>query len=321
MEVDEFDFYNRLLDYSNILFLCHRNADPDAVGSAYTLAEAIGGVVGVVDGCNRVANMLINTLGIEVVENPNPLDYDFTVVVDTSTKAQLNDTELSNYAVVDHHSTCSLKNDALFYIHRNASSTAEIVFEILKSMEAPIMRKSAMALITGIITDTGNFKYSTPQSLRTLADIIESSGVGYGEVVDILAATPQDISMRIATLKAAMRANLYKMNDWLIATSTISSFGGTAAGILTHIGADVSYVGAVDKDGVVRISGRARRSAIDAGINLGQILEEVSKLYSGTGGGHDGAAGLDVEGRDVHEILKSCVDITLKILEGNEGKG
>ncbi len=314
MEVDEFGFYNRLLDYSNILFLCHRNADPDAVGSAYTLAEAVGGVVGLVDGCNRVGKMLINALEINVVVNPDPSNYDFTVVVDTSTQAQLNDIKLTKYAVVDHHSTCSIKDGAEFYIHRCVSSTAEIVFEIIKSMGAPVMRKSAMSLITGIITDTGNFKYASPQSFRTLAEIIETSGVEYGEVVDILASTPQDISMRIAILKAAMRAQIQRVGEHIIATSTISSFGGTAAGMLTHIGADVSFVGA-DKEGVIRISGRARRTAIDDGVNLGQIMQEVSKVYGGTGGGHDGAAGLDVEGGDIQAILKSCMDVSVRVLQ------
>lgn len=319
MEVDEFGFYNRLLDYTNILFLCHRNADPDAVASAYTLAQALGGDVGIVDGVNRVAGMLVDSLDIEVVEDPDPSDYDITVVVDTSTQAQLNDIVLSKYAVVDHHSTCALKDDAEFYIHRNVTSTAEIVFEIIKVMEAPLMRNSAMALVTGIITDTGNFKYGNPQSFRTLADILEGSGVEYGEVVDLLASTPQDISMRIALLKAAMRAEMHRCEDWIIATSTISSFGGTAAGILTHVGADVVFVGS-DKDGVARVSSRARRGAIEAGVNLGKILEEVSKEYNGTGGGHDGAAGLDVEGGDVRQILKSCVDVAVKILECKAGQ-
>lgn len=315
MEVDELGFYNRLLDHNNILFLCHRNADPDAVGSAYAIAEAIGGVVGVVEGCNRVASMMVKSLDIDVVQNPDPEDYDFTVVVDTSTQAQLAGVELSDYAVLDHHSTCSLKNNADFYIHKDVSSTAEIVFEILQCMGAPIMRKPAIALMTGIITDSGNFKYASPKSFRTIARIIESSGVEYGEVVDMLAGTPQDISIRIATLKAATRANIHRAGEYIIATSIISSFGGAAAGVLIHIGADVAFVGANEKDGVIRISGRARRNAIDAGINLGRILEEVSSQFNGTGGGHDGAAGLDVEDGDVNQILQKCVDITLRNLE------
>ena len=75
MEVDEAEFFNRLLDYQNILYLCHRNADPDAISSAFALSEAIGGTIGLVDGCNRVASVLIDRLGIEVVDKPNPGAY------------------------------------------------------------------------------------------------------------------------------------------------------------------------------------------------------------------------------------------------------
>jgi len=32
-------------------------------------------------------------------------------------------------------------------------------------------------------------------------------------------------------------------------------------------------------------------------------------------GGHDGAAGLDVDGGDVQEILKGCLDMAVGILE------
>ena len=83
---------------------------------------------------------------------------------------------------------------------------------------------------------------------------------------------------------------------------------------MTHIGADVSFVGA-EKEGVIRISGRARRTAIEDGVNMGQIMHDVSKVYGGTGGGHDGAAGLDVEGGDVEAILKGCLDMTVEILQ------
>jgi len=85
MELDESEFYNQLLDYSNILYLCHRNADPDALGSAFALKEAIGGTIGVIDGCDRVASQIANSLKIEYVLEPKG-EYDLVVVVDTSTQ-------------------------------------------------------------------------------------------------------------------------------------------------------------------------------------------------------------------------------------------
>ena len=317
MEVNEAEFFNRLLDYRNILYLCHRNADPDAVSSAFALSEAIGGTVGLVDGCNRVAAVLIERLGIEVVDKPNPADYVFVVVVDTSTKAQLNDLELTRYCVIDHHTTTALTENAEFFLHRNSTSTVEIVYNILKAMGAPINRRVGIGMLTGIVTDTGHFKHASADTFQTVSKIIKCSGVEYGEVLDLMAATPQDISMRIAILKAASRLELDRVQDMLIASSHVSSFGGSASSMLINIGADIAFVGTA-KGESVRISARAKRDAVSAGVNLGQLMEDVSNEYNGTGGGHSGAAGIDVIG-DMKEVLDKCRERTKKILEASLG--
>ncbi|AKJ39881.1 DHH family phosphoesterase [Methanosarcina barkeri] len=317
MEVDEAEFFNRLLDYRNILYLCHRNADPDAVSSAFALSEAIGGTVGLVDSCNRVAAVLIDRLDIEVVDKPNPADYGFVVVVDTSTKAQLNDLELTRYCVIDHHTTTALTENSEFFLHRNSTSTVEIVYNILKAMGAPINRRVGIGMLTGIVTDTGHFKHASADTFRTVSRIIEDSGIEYGEVLDLMAATPQDISMRIAILKAASRIELDRVQDMLIASSHVSSFGGSASSMLINIGADVAFVG-TSKGESVRISARAKRDVVSAGVNLGQLMEDIGNEYNGTGGGHSGAAGIDVIG-DMKEVLDKCRERTKKILETSLG--
>lgn len=315
MEITESEFGNELLAYDKLLFLCHRAADPDAIASSFALAEAFGGTIGIIDGCNRIASLLIDQLGIKVVHNPNPKDFDMTIVVDTSTSAQLNNFPLENYCVIDHHVTSTLNEKAAFYVHRNTGSTAEIVLEVLRSVGAPILERVAFALMAGIITDTGNFKHAQAGSFRAIAELIDLSGIEYGEVIDLLASTPQDISMRIALLKAAQRAAMERLNDWVVVSSQVSSFSGSAASMLVSIGADVAFVGSKRED-IVKISCRARRCAIEAGINLAKAMEELSAAHNGTGGGHEGAAGMDVRG-DLEEILASCRDYAERIL----GKG
>ncbi|WP_370573759.1 bifunctional oligoribonuclease/PAP phosphatase NrnA [Methanomethylovorans sp.] len=313
MQVDEVEFYNRLLDFNKILYLCHRNADPDAVSSAYALAEALGGTVGLVDGCNKMATLLINKLEIDVVDKPDPSEYDITLVVDTSTSSQLNDIKLGKYCVIDHHSTTALTENAEFYLHRNATSTAEIVFDILKCMDAPIMRRTALGLLTGIVTDTGHFKHATSETFRNVAEIVITSGVEYADVLEMMAATPQDISMRIAMLKCATRATIERIDDWLVVCSHVNSFGGAASSMFLNIGADVAFIG-TERDDTIRVSGRAKREAVNVGVNLGKIMEEISFRYEGTGGGHAGAAGIDVVA-DMNEILNECKERVRMILE------
>ena len=305
MELDESEFYNQLLDYSNILYLCHRNADADALGSAFALKEAIGGTIGVVDGCDRVASQIANQLKIEYVLEPKG-EYDLVVVVDTSTPGQLNGFPLGPYAVIDHHATSALNENAVFFLHRNRSSTAEIVLEVLKKMGAPIMRRTAFALLAGIVTDTGNFRHATSDSFKAVAELMDHSGINYNEVIDLLSSVPQDVSMRIAFLKAAQRCVIERVDEWIIVSSNVNSFGGAAASSLVSIGADVAFVGA-KRDDVVKVSARARREIQSAGINLAQLMEDISAKYKGTGGGHEGAAGMDASG-ETDVILSACVE-------------
>jgi nanoRNase/pAp phosphatase (c-di-AMP/oligoRNAs hydrolase) len=234
------------------------------------------------------------------------------VVVDTSTPVQLNGFGLKNYAVIDHHATSSLNENAAFYLHRNKSSTAEITLEVLKTMGAPIMRRTAFALMSGIITDTGNFRHASSDSFKAVAELIDLSGIEYSEVIDLLSSIPQDVSMRIAFLKAAQRIRIERIEDWIIVTSQVSSFGGAAASSLISLGADVAIV-ASKKDDVVKVSARARREAQNAGVNLAKLMESISVQFKGTGGGHEGAAGMDVLG-ETENVLDACLENVKKSL-------
>ncbi|MCG7853196.1 MAG: DHHA1 domain-containing protein, partial [Methanosarcinaceae archaeon] len=101
-----------------------------------------------------------------------------------------------------------------------------------------------------------------------------------------------------------------------IVTSHVSSFGGSASSMFINIGADVALVASF-RDGSMRVSGRAKRDAVNAGVNLGQIMENISKPYQGTGGGHAGAAGIDVvAGMD--EILLKCKEHVRDILKNQK---
>jgi len=313
MRVTDLEFFNRLLDYRNILYICHRNADPDAVGSAYTLAQAFGGTVGIVDDCNRVAANLIDKLGIPVTMCPDPNDYDITVVVDTSTRGQLNDLKLGKFCLIDHHATTALLDDAEFYIHEETTSTVEIIFRILNVAGIPISPKMGLAMITGIITDTGHLKHANFSTFKTLSGIMEVSGVDYFDALELMAATPQDISIRIAMLKAAMRCKVERVGECLIATTNVSSYGGAAASMLTNIGADIAFVGSTKDENSVRVSGRAKRDMILSGVNLGKLMEEVGDKYNGTGGGHSGAAGIDAE-CPLETLMGDCTEHAKKLI-------
>ena len=82
--------------------------------------------------------------------------------------------------------------------------------------------------------------------------------------------------------------------------------------MLIKMGFDVGIVIAKEVN-QFRINTRAKkRVCIQTGLNLGKILEEMSKQYNGSGGGHDGAASLtlnkesDIIITQIVEKIKQC---------------
>ncbi|VVB68497.1 manganese-dependent inorganic pyrophosphatase [uncultured archaeon] len=303
MRISEPEFGDRIGKYENVLYLCHRNADPDAIGSAFALQQAFGGTIAAVDDLSRTGEALAKAVGAAIEINPRMEDWDLVVVVDTAVRLQLGDFHLASYAVVDHHLDRGLLEDAGFYIQRPSTSTAEIVWTILKQSGCRASREMALGLLVGLISDTGRFRRASPEAFRTAAELLKEGGLDYEEALQVI-SVPSDISQRIAVLKAATRAVVDRHGDWLIATTQINSFEGSAAMALVDLGADVAFA-AGKHFNLCRISGRAGREAARTGVNLAEILREIARAHGGEGGGHRAAAALEARG-EPSALLEEC---------------
>ena len=305
MRITEQQYGDHISPFSKILYLCHRNADPDAIGSSFALSQTFGGAIGVVDDMSRIGASLAEAVGAQVLLNPQFEDYDLVVVVDTSVGMQLGGNLPATYALVDHHLDQGLLDDALFYIQRPAKSTAEIVWRILKDNGKKPDRDAALALLAGIVSDTGRFKRATPETFAVASEILAEGGFSYEEALEAL-SVPTSVSQRIAVLKAASRAKIIRQGDWLIASSVVNSFEGSAAMSLVDLGADVAFVaGRHGKGERIRISARSSRAAARKGLNLAKLLGEVGQAFNGDGGGHMSASALEAIG-DPSVILDAC---------------
>lgn len=305
MHISEEQYGACIRPYKNVLYLCHRNADPDAIGCSFALSRAFGGAIGATDDLSRTGASLANILGARILINPQMDDYDLVVIVDTSVKTQLGDRLPASYALVDHHLDEGLLDGALFFIQKPTKSTAEIVWNILKENSMKIDERIALGLMAGLIADTGRFKRASPDTFQTAAEILKAGEFDYEKAQEAL-SVPADLSQRIALLKAASRAEVTRKGDWLIACTVVNSFEGSAAMALVDLGADVAFVaGRHGKGDTIRISARSSRGAARRGINLAKILGEVGKAYAGDGGGHRSAAALEATG-DPSAILDAC---------------
>lgn len=307
-----------------ILVLCHHNADPDAAGSSLVLADVLGQLgaqarAGVSDGISLITQNLLKEFGREIEINP-PLDADLIVLVDTSSLEHLGGLGEGlrrgglNLAVIDHHMPVEeMKQLASFYfVREDFAAECELILWLVKELGVKLTPEQASLLLTGITSDTGHFKFAKGQTFDAVGSLIKA-GADYGRVLKAL-QLPDDISKRVAMLKAAGRSELRRVHGYLVVFSELGSFEGDAAGMLVRIGADVAFVGSEEK-GKVRVSGRARPSLIKGGeLHLGELMEGLGKEFGGSGGGHAAAASMQGKGKldEIRKYLFKTLELKLK---------
>ncbi len=298
--------------------LLHVNADPDALGSAAALAWTFSNVtIGACGGISKNGKNLQSNLEIEIEDNPDISLFDKVIVLDTPSPKRLGEYEnkLSNPIIIDHHARTFEWNTLLCYINENMTSCGEIIYRILKLGKKDITPKIGLALLAGILTDTGKFSYANPKTLFSFAEIMELSGVEMEEVLSIFEEEHEtDYSRKISRLKGAQRLRYEIINRHIITVTQASTFEASVCNALIFLGSDVGFVGS-QREEEFRISARANQATISEGLHLGNLMADIGKENGCDGGGHDGAAGLSGIG-DVEAMLNICADRTKACISG-----
>jgi nanoRNase/pAp phosphatase (c-di-AMP/oligoRNAs hydrolase) len=309
------------LEKGGTLVLLHGNADPDALASAFAVKSSFPDVtIGAPGGLDRVAKLLASTLKIDSVEQVKPRPGERLLILDTSGPEQLNGSfDLTNAIVIDHHTRNEKWSKAMMYHCDDArSSCSEILFELLKAAGKQPTKKVAQALMFGMLTDSGYFKFAKPSTLVTFAEIMGVHGTQMDEVMGLV-ETEQDISERISQLKGAQRLKYWKVGNYIVAVSQGSAFEASVCKALLAIGADIVFVGSQRGD-QFRISARATQAMVRKGVHLGKLLGVVGSETTNGGGGHPGAAGLTGTG-DVEAILNISAESAMKLLRRLDSSG
>jgi len=308
------------LEAKLVVLLCHHNADPDAICSAYAfqsllkqLMPKIEVEIGAAYGISRLSKHLLQYVPIDVRDQPRIEKADAIVLLDTNTIQQLDNlaekvkTAKSPIIVIDHHATHPETEQlaTLCVTNEDASSTCEIVYNFYKQANIKPNQTEAKALFLGIAFDTRHFILANSSTLKNIAELIDS-GLNVQETLPLL-SLPMDLSERVARLKASRRVKLFKMNEWIIALSHVSAYQASTARALIDLGADVAAV-AGQKNEKLEVSLRGTREFHkQTGIHLGKdIAKPLGEYIHGMGGGHATAAGAN-GAEDIEVALKRCL--------------
>jgi bifunctional oligoribonuclease and PAP phosphatase NrnA len=198
---------------------------------------------------------------------------------------------------VDHHHDNSLFGDVNL-IDADASSTAEIVRDVLRELGVDLTPQIAQALYVGLVTDTGRFQYSntTPKALRLAADLVEAGADVHGVFRHVYE------SVQFAKLKllarALERARVFEGGRLVVSYLLKDDFGQVGAeepyseGIIDYLRAvEGSEMVALirepprDEGPTRRVSLRSSRDEVD--------VSAIARKRGG--GGHPQAAGFSSE--------------------------
>ncbi|MHB1361905.1 MAG: DHH family phosphoesterase [Thermoleophilia bacterium] len=308
-----------------VLITCHVKPDGDALGCLIATHRALSllgadSVMYLADA-GSIAPEYRWLPGLEqAVSGEAPADAASRtlVAVDCGNAERIGNDELVKAAPriinIDHHSDNSRFGD-LNLVAANASSTAEILYFILRKMGVELTAEMGEALYTGILVDSGRFQYSsaTATTFRVAADLI-AAGVDHTAIFRRVYET-----VPLAKTKLLCR---------LLTNMTVACDGRLAIGILDR--SDFEMAGATDSlteglvDNLRAIDGvqvAALVYARSAGANepghkeQGQPLYRVSLRSSSDkldvqriakgkgGGGHRQASGFTAEGETTDEII------------------
>jgi nanoRNase/pAp phosphatase (c-di-AMP/oligoRNAs hydrolase) len=326
----------------NALLFTHRQADPDALCSAYAISSFLRGrqkegetkVESVRKDrefvCKIVAPQGASTLGVNVCKSlsipfqeeisPEEIENSNLIVLVDVGNPKLTEPYLESISnspaekiLLDHHSSSSSRDkngneqssfDFLdrTFLDEHATSTCEMV--TLEYPKQMLDQRTSLVLLVGLLFDSQHLGLATSSTLEAALRLVKN-GARIDEAKELLRSRP-DRSETIARLKSAQRLRFEEVGKYLLAQSEVSSFHASVARMLIDLGADVGV--AYGKQGQeARVSVRAsqrffRETSIDVGSLLGKLSDELAL----TGGGHSTAASIS-GAKPANEIAQGII--------------
>ena len=305
----------------HIVLLCHQNADPDAVCSAFALqallhklAPGTKTTISCPEGISAPTRQLLENLGISIPDRKVPAGADLAILVDTNSLDQLGATASCllqmehGVIVVDHHHPHpdTIKLARHMIVDELAAAAAEVVFRLFEASKTQPERVEATALLAALFVETKHFLLARESTFEVASNLVQD-GADPRRLSGML-SSPMSRSERVARLRAAERSGVTMLGKWIVVSSQLGSYQSSAARALLTLGAHVAFVAGEVKD-KIRVNMRATEDFYEkTGAHLARdVAIPLGKQLGGVGGGHPTAAGLTASG-SAEDVLIACVN-------------
>ncbi len=307
-----------------IFIMGHLNEDFDCFGAAIGVAfmakqldkpvhivlskmnEGIDKLVDIVKDKDEYAEMFLKSDDLSVISSISPLLFVVDTHIPHLTAAPQLLEWINRVIVIDHHrrSENFVKNPLMVYIETSASSTCELVTELImyfSNDDVELSRMAATALYSGIVVDTKQFAVQTGSRTFDAASYLKRCGA---DPVIVRNLFRSDYETTVALAQAQARSQYFEGGfiissiDKVIPNVQVIA-AQTADGLLRVENVRMSIVCFQLKADVVGISARSTGE-----LNVQVIMEKFG------GGGHQNVAGAQLKGGDINEIKKRLIEVS-----------
>lgn len=315
----ELDKVINLINNNNkFAIFTHESPDGDAIGSSLALYMGLISIKKEVDIITDKYSASFNFLQErDKILSQGKKDYDVCIALDCATEKRLydptNSFHKSNYTIsIDHHASNNFYA-TVNYVEDKSPATCQTLVKILKKLNINITKEIGEALIMGLITDSGGFRYDTVNDETfEIAAMIYDLGVNiskiYNETFD-LRTKPQFELTKLATSRLKFvsddkiaityitKEDIKKTNAKVGDHEGIVNVGRNVKGVLVSI-----FLREEEKN-MYKVSLRSNTDDI----NVSKIAETFD------GGGHNKAAGFTIN-KPLNESIKLIIKETNKYL-------
>ena len=173
---------------NSIVIVTHESPDGDAIGSSLAMELALRSIGKksdiIIPEYPRTFNFLPNAKNVK--DKSDLKKYDLAISLDCTDLRRINGKEYFEEAkrtiVIDHHGTNSMYGDINF-VNPVAPACCEILVGMFTYFNIDINQEIGTCILTGIITDTGGFKYQsvTAETFEFTAELLRK-GVNVSEI-------------------------------------------------------------------------------------------------------------------------------------------
>jgi len=305
--------YKKIKAYDEIVIARHIGPDPDAIASQMALRDSIRltfpnkKVLAVGVGVSKFKSYgHLDKMEYESLTNP------LLITLDVPNMHRIDGIEGLNYkeiVKIDHHP----KEDIVATVdwtETDASSTCQLIAELLLNTKLEINEKIASNLFLGIISDSDRFvlKNTTSKALKITADLIDKVNLDFTPLYDVLYMRSMDeirFQAYIANNLTITENNFAYIEltndiikafnvDFATASNMINNFNFINE-LLVWI-----FISYDEKNEMYKINLRSR----------GPVINAIASKYNG--GGHKFASGCRLKDREDIEKLKEELDLACK---------